>query len=112
MWKRAAQYALIGLVGAAPLAIAAHTHGGQVRIPGLPAWTWINFFREEEVHADGWIDSFGAPGNHLYVNRGIGFSYVPIRINCPPEVTMFTLSRASQPVAVRQPRAVIVSTGE
>ncbi len=43
---------------------------------------------------DGWIEGFGEPGNQLYVNRGIGFSVVPIRILCPPEVTLFTLRSA------------------
>lgn len=75
----------------APLAVAGHTHGGQIRIPFTPEWSWITFKSEDEVHADGWIDDYGAPGNRLYVNRGIGFSVVPIRINAPPEITMFTL---------------------
>lgn len=75
----------------APLAMAAHTHGGQVRIPFLPEWSWMTFVKEDEVHADAWIDGYGQPGNKLYVNRGIGFSIIPIRINCPPEVTFFTL---------------------
>ena len=77
--------------GAAPLAVAGHTHGGQVRIPYLPTWSWISIVREGEIHADGWIQGFGAPGNRLYVNRGIGFSLVPLRINCRPELTFFTL---------------------
>ena len=78
--------------GAAPLAIAAHTHGGQIRIPGLPQWSWLTMTSSEEAHADGWIDrSYGAQGNLLYVNRGIGFSDVPIRINTAPELTVFTL---------------------
>jgi predicted MPP superfamily phosphohydrolase len=43
---------------------------------------------------DGWIDaSYGAPGNRLYVNRGNGFSTVPVRLNCRPELTIFTLER-------------------
>ena len=79
--------------GAAPLAMAAHTHGGQVRLPFTPEWTWMTYTREDNVHADGWIDGYGAPGNRLYVNRGIGFSLVPMRLNCPPEVTLFTLRR-------------------
>ncbi len=33
----------------------------------------------------------GAPGNQLYVNRGIGFSMLPVRFSCPPELTVFTL---------------------
>lgn len=76
----------------APVAVAGHTHGGQIRIPFLPSWSWMTFAKEDEVHVDGWVvDEYGAPGNDLYVNRGIGFSIVPIRINCPPEVTYFTL---------------------
>jgi predicted MPP superfamily phosphohydrolase len=80
--------------GAAPLAIAGHTHGGQIRIPFLPRWSWMSLVRTDEVHADGWIHDYGAPGNRLYVNRGIGFSKLPIRLNCPPELTIFTLRPA------------------
>ena len=76
----------------APLAIAGHTHGGQIRIPGLPSWSWMALKQKDEVTADGWIAGYGAPGNRLYVNRGIGFSVVPIRIACPPELTWFVLT--------------------
>ncbi len=79
----------------APVAVAGHTHGGQIRIPFTPDWSWLTFIREDKVHADGWIEGYGQPGNHLYVNRGIGFSILPLRINCPPEITLFTLQRAS-----------------
>lgn len=75
----------------APLAVAGHTHGGQIRLPFTPEWSWLTFTKEDKVHADGWIDGYGQPGNHLYVNRGVGFSIIPIRINCPPEITLFTL---------------------
>lgn len=76
----------------APLAVAGHTHGGQIRVPFTPEWSWLTFIREDEVHADGWIEGYGQPGNRLYVNRGIGFSIIPIRLNCPLEVTLFTLA--------------------
>lgn len=75
----------------APFAIAGHTHGGQIRLPNTPDWSLLSLMEPGEVHADGWIDDYGEPGNQLYVNRGIGFSIVPIRINCKPEVTLFTL---------------------
>lgn len=82
--------------GTAPLALAAHTHGGQVRLPFTPDWSWLTFVKDDDVHADGWSDErFGAPGNRLYVNRGIGFSDVPVRINCPPELTLLTLRRTA-----------------
>lgn len=81
----------------APFSVAGHTHGGQARLPFLPQWSWMTYAREDQVHVDGWIEaSYGQPGNRLYVNRGIGFSIAPIRINCPPEVTLFTLRSASQ----------------
>lgn len=76
---------------AAPLVVAGHTHGGQFRIPFTPEWTWMTFTSDDEVHPDGWIVEYGAEGNRLYVNRGIGFSVLPLRLNCPPELTWFTL---------------------
>lgn len=81
--------------GSAPLALAGHTHGGQLRIPFTPRWSWMGLVSEEEIYADGWIDGYGQPGNRLYVNRGIGFSVIPARINCLPELTIFTLRRSN-----------------
>jgi predicted MPP superfamily phosphohydrolase len=43
----------------------------------------------DEITAAGWIDGYGQACNHLYVNRGIGFSVVPVRIDCLPEVIIF-----------------------
>lgn len=78
--------------GSAPLAVAGHTHGGQIRIPFTPDWSYLTFARDDAVHADGWVEEgYGAPGNRLYVNRGIGFSGVPLRFLCRPELTLFTL---------------------
>lgn len=78
----------------ASLVVGGYTQGGQFRVPFTPEWSCLTFIREDEVHADGWIEGYGQSGNRLYVNRGIGFSIVPIRLNCPPEITVFTL-RAS-----------------
>lgn len=90
--------------GAAPLAIAAHTHAGQIRLKGLPSQSWLDIARPREVVAEGWAtDSVGEPGNRLYVNRGIGFSLVPIRIWCVPEITYFTLERAGGDMPARDP---------
>lgn len=76
---------------AAPLALAGHTHGGQMRIPNSPQWSWLRFTQKDKVYADGWAKGYGKPGNNLYVNVGIGMSIVPLRIFCPPEMTLFTL---------------------
>jgi predicted MPP superfamily phosphohydrolase len=80
--------------GTAPFAMAGHTHGGQMRTPFFPHWSIWSVIRQKELHMDGWGRDFGQPGNRLYVNRGIGFSAWPIRINCFPELTVFTLRRA------------------
>ena len=81
--------------GAAPLALAGHTHGGQIRVLPGRSESWLDIVEPGEVVADGWAaDSIGAPGNRLYVTRGIGFSGVPVRINCRPELTLLTLRAA------------------
>lgn len=77
--------------GSAPVAVAGHTHGGQFHIPLVPDEALLTYEHPNRVHKDGWISGYGKPGNHLYVNRGIGFSVVPLRFNCPPELTFFTL---------------------
>ena len=82
---------------AAPVAVAAHTHGMQLGIPFVSDWMWRTYFSDEGSGVAGWIDGFGKPGNHLYINRGIGFSVLPMRVGAPPELTVFTLSRAPQP---------------
>ncbi len=86
--------------GRAPLALAGHTHGGQISLPYTKSWSWLQIVQKGEVHADGWIeDGFGQAGNRLYVNRGIGFSTVPLRVHCTPEVTILTLIKAAQETA-------------
>ena len=90
--------------GEAPLALAAHTHGGQVRLFPGESNSWLDIVREGEVVADGWaLDTLGAASNRLYVNRGIGFSTVPVRINCRPELTTITLRRAGGDLPTRGP---------
>lgn len=80
--------------GTAPLAVAAHTHGGQIALPFTPHWSWMSLVKDEHVEADGWAQGREeAHGNRLYVNVGIGFSDVPLRINARPEMTLFTLRR-------------------
>ena len=71
------------------LQLSGHTHGGQVKIPFLRplylpelAKKYIQgYFRVRELS--------------LYTNAGIGTVQIPVRWNCPPEVTYITLRRAS-----------------
>jgi predicted MPP superfamily phosphohydrolase len=89
--------------GEAPLAMAAHTHGMQIGIPWVSDWLWRTHFSDRGSGVAGWIDHYGEKGNRLYINRGIGFSIVPARLNAPPELTVFTLTRA-QPDSSSTPR--------
>jgi predicted MPP superfamily phosphohydrolase len=101
--------------GSAPVTLAAHTHGGQVRLPfGLfPEWSWMTLVREAGFYgeADGWIDGYGRPGNRLYINRGIGFSIIPMRLFCPPEATLITLRAAPAGVRAIRSRRVARALG-
>lgn len=82
--------------GTAPLAVAAHTHGGQISVPFTPHWSWMTLVKDEHVEANGWAEEHEeTAGNRLYVNVGIGFSDVPIRISAAPELTLFTLRRGA-----------------
>ena len=68
--------------------LSGHTHGGQVRIPFLPPYHLPAGGRK---YVEGF---FQLNQMQLYVNRGIGSVGVPFRLNCPPEITLFTLQRA------------------
>ncbi len=82
--------------GTAPLAVAGHTHCGQIAIPGTPAWSYLELRAEERVVVDGFApETYGARGNQLFVTCGIGFSLVPIRINARPQVVFFELTTAT-----------------
>ena len=79
----------------APLAMAGHTHGGQIRTPWLLLRRVLGRVNRKRPELSGWIHDYGQPGNRLYINRGIGFSRLPIRFNAPPEITLFTLRCAA-----------------
>ena len=83
--RRLAQAALLDV----PLVLSGHTHGGQVLLPGVGALA----AREFPVLA-----GFARELNtSLFVSRGVGTVYVPVRISCPPDVAVLTL-RPTSPV--------------
>ncbi|WP_345216687.1 metallophosphoesterase [Georgenia halophila] len=76
----------------APLAVAGHTHCGQIVLPGAPRWSYVGLTEDEEVVADGFAPpGHGAEGNSMFVTCGIGFSLLPVRINAPPQLVFFEL---------------------
>lgn len=78
----------------APLAVAGHTHCGQIRLPASQHWSWLDVTSEEKIVADAWAEEgYGAEGNRLFVTCELGFSVAPVRINTPPQVVFFDLRR-------------------
>jgi len=69
-----------------------HTHGGQVRIPGLPALvTNCDIPREQASGLSTWTHAQRTA--HLNVSAGLGTSiYAPVRFACPPEAVLVTLT--------------------
>lgn len=70
---------------AVSLMLSGHTHGGQVRMPFAAPLTLPPLGRK---YVEGWF-RFG--NLQLYVNRGLGTVGIPVRFDCPPEITLFTL---------------------
>jgi uncharacterized protein len=69
------------------LALAGHTHGGQVRLPLLGVL--LNFSRAPLRWSYGHIVE---DGRNLYVTSGLGTSGVPLRIGVPPEFVVIDVS--------------------
>lgn len=64
-----------------------HTHGGQIKFEIGPAVVAPSLFLSPYLHGHYRINQ-----SHLYVSRGIGTSGAPIRILCPPELTIINLN--------------------
>ena len=68
--------------------LSGHTHGGQVRLPVIGPLILPPMGKK---YIEG---SFKFGDMELYVNRGLGTVGLPFRLNCPAEITHFTLQRA------------------
>jgi len=76
---RLAEAAALGL----PLMLSGHTHGGQVVLPVLGPIA---------AHGFPIIAGEGRRENTTgFVSRGVGTVYIPVRVQCPPEVAVLTL---------------------
>ncbi len=67
------------------LQLSGHSHGGQVRIPLLPP-LYLPAMAKKYV-----MGTYQVGPLPLYTNAGIGTVGVPVRLNCPPEITLITL---------------------
>jgi predicted MPP superfamily phosphohydrolase len=80
----------------APVAaqFSGHTHGGQVRLPRLTPgpdglYTYAPIVPEYGQRYPIGLRRIGE--RYVYTNRGLGCWPIPYRLNCPPEITVFTL---------------------
>jgi predicted MPP superfamily phosphohydrolase len=70
------------------LQLSGHSHGGQIKVPGLPPIhtpKYARHYREGLEHG---------PRHPIYVTRGIGTMGIPMRFGCPPEVTVLEIHPA------------------
>jgi predicted MPP superfamily phosphohydrolase len=74
-----------------PIVLSGHTHGGQVVVPGVGPLAAQKF---PVVSGIGRRDR-----TTIFVSKGVGTVYVPVRVNCPPEVAVLTLQRDVQEAA-------------
>ncbi len=68
------------------LTLAGHYHGGQIklRLPGVN----FSLAHLRTPYPEG---LFRIDNSRLYVSRGIGTTFTPVRLNVPPEITMLYL---------------------
>jgi hypothetical protein len=68
------------------LVLAGHTHGGQIRCPGLPVGVRMSRYCLDEGR-------YAWNGAEIVVSRGLGVSGLPLRVACPPEAVFLRLRR-------------------
>lgn len=72
------------------LQLSGHSHGGQIRIPLLPP-LYLPVMAKKYV-----LGKYQVGPLALYTNAGLGTVAVPVRLNCPPEITLLTLRRSAK----------------
>ena len=65
------------------LQLSGHTHGGQILIFGRTPL--------RHTHEGYWSGRFERDGSQLYVGRGVGVSFIPVRIGARAEIVIATL---------------------
>jgi predicted MPP superfamily phosphohydrolase len=71
--------------GQVSLALAGHTHGGQVRLPFIGAPVTSSEYGQR--FAQGWVHD----PVRAHVSRGLGVTAIPVRLACPPELVILDL---------------------
>jgi predicted MPP superfamily phosphohydrolase len=69
------------------LTLAGHTHGGPISLGRIGDYELTPVLPFERYHNG----LYEHNGRKLYVNAGAG-GWMPVRINCPPEITLIELA--------------------
>jgi predicted MPP superfamily phosphohydrolase len=72
-----------------PLQLSGHSHGGQIRVPGVGPIRLPIYARKYPYGLQRVPDS----DTRVYTTAGVGVTFPPIRINCRPEVAILRLAR-------------------
>ena len=72
------------------LQLSGHSHGGQIRIPFLPP-----LYLPELAKKYIWGTYHVGPLT-LHTSAGLGTVGIPMRLNCPPEITLLTLRQLAK----------------
>lgn len=84
------EFAELAAHGGAFAQLSGHTHGGQIRLPGIGPLGL-------PIHGKRFVMGPNvADGMQIYTARGVGVYRPPLRFNCPPEVTIVTLIANSE----------------
>jgi len=70
------------------LQLSGHSHGGQIRLPLLPP-LYLPALAKKYV-----LGTYQVGPLTLYTNAGLGTIGLPMRLNCPPEITFLILRRS------------------
>ena len=70
------------------LTLSGHTHGGQVVLPGVGA------LYTSSQYGDRFLAGWVAGPARGYVSHGLGVTSLPLRVNCPAELTILDLAPA------------------
>ncbi|CAN5722310.1 metallophosphoesterase [soil metagenome] len=74
------------------LVLSGHTHGGQVRLPGVGAI--MNSAQRDDLYEAG---VRRRPWTQVYTSRGIGTVHLPVRFMTRPEIAILELTGAPRP---------------
>lgn len=74
------------------LVLSGHTHGGQIRLPGVGAI--VNSAQRSDLYEAG---VRRRPWTQVYTSRGIGTVHLPIRFMTRPEIAILELTAAPRP---------------